>query len=1040
MTADYWTAGTEVRLISDPGSTGICTGITRQRADVLLVQVAFPGLGKTFQPEYELERVSDASGNPYELLREGAYGSATHLRRNLTHIQLSGKLANLVYSMETTETEFYAYQYKPVLAFLESPSNGLLIADEVGLGKTIEAGLIWTELRVRSDARRLVVVCKAMLREKWKMELARRFGVDAEICNANEFLAYLRRPKHEIAEGKAVVCSIQGIRPPRGWREEDAEADGSSQRKLARFLMEQADRDPLIDLLVIDEAHYLRNPESLACKLGHLLREVSEHVVLLSATPVNLSSDDLFTLLNLADPDTFAHKEFFPEILQRNAPLLKAREIALSVTSTEDDIKTLLKQSLDPYGLGIPSEETESRSLSALLELPMPPEYLKDRNNRVKLANRIERLNLLGHAVNRTRKAEVTEFRRIRRPKTESVPMTQAETNLYTRVTDSIREYAAMRDISDGFLLAAPQRQVSSCMVAAVRSWRKRDRNFAELIYENFDAEVEKTDAAPLIETLVREVLPDIDVKELERNDSKYQRLSAVLIAHFNENPSDKIILFSYFRATLHYLRERLEAEGIRCALLMGGMAGSKQSVIDTFQQAADVRVLLSSEVAAEGVDLQFSRILVNYDLPWNPMSVEQRIGRIDRIGQEADSIVIWNLCAQGTIDERILTRLYERLQIFERALGGFEEILGEHIQELTTALLSRKLTANEETQQIEQTATAIANIREQQEQLEAQASNLIAHGGYVLDAVNAAREFSHRINEHDIYVYVRDYLERYAEGYTLRSIEGDAGEFELQLPFGLATRLGEFIRTRRLSGYTRLVSGEAQRCKFVNKVRLRSGAVEWISQFHPLVRFISEELKQKGEAIYPVYAVRLGREVASLPQENGQYAFVVRRWHFTGLRTEEELRARAVSVGQGVALGAQDALNLVNHGRTYGDEWLAARSEVDCEAVIQAIDRASELLDDDYRVASAEKENENFDRIELQKQSLRRHRERRLARLEQLLESYRFQGKTRLIPATEGQIRSLNRGIEKKLEELTQKTQLNRSQFDVAIGVIDVR
>lgn len=109
MTADFWAAGIEVRLISDPGSTGICTGITRQRGDVLLIQVAIPGLGRTFQPEYELERVSETSGNPYELLREGAYGSASHLRRNLTHIQLSGKLANLVYSMETTNTDFYAY-------------------------------------------------------------------------------------------------------------------------------------------------------------------------------------------------------------------------------------------------------------------------------------------------------------------------------------------------------------------------------------------------------------------------------------------------------------------------------------------------------------------------------------------------------------------------------------------------------------------------------------------------------------------------------------------------------------------------------------------------------------------------------------------------------------------------------------------------------------------------------------------------------------------------------------------------------------------
>ena len=122
----------------------------------------------------------------FDLLERGRFGRISDLRRNLTFIQLSGRLANVVYSMDATNTDFLAYQYKPVLNFLDSPSNGILIADEVGLGKTIEAGLIWTELRARDDAcRRLVVVCPAMLRDKWSLELEGKFGIDPKTARCS---------------------------------------------------------------------------------------------------------------------------------------------------------------------------------------------------------------------------------------------------------------------------------------------------------------------------------------------------------------------------------------------------------------------------------------------------------------------------------------------------------------------------------------------------------------------------------------------------------------------------------------------------------------------------------------------------------------------------------------------------------------------------------------------------------------------------------------------------------------------------------------
>ncbi len=181
-----------------------------------------------------------------------------------------------------TRTQFLPYQFKPVLQFLDSPSSGILIADEVGLGKTIEAGLIWTELRARQDARRLLVLCPAMLRDKWKMELAERFGVKADIVDAAELHARLQAVKDRKHEGFALIASVQGLRPSRGWNDKDEPAKSSS-AELARFLDEFELDEPLLDLTIIDEAHYLRNQETQTYKLGALLRPVTLSMVMLSS-------------------------------------------------------------------------------------------------------------------------------------------------------------------------------------------------------------------------------------------------------------------------------------------------------------------------------------------------------------------------------------------------------------------------------------------------------------------------------------------------------------------------------------------------------------------------------------------------------------------------------------------------------------------------------------------------------------------------------------------------------------------------------------
>ena len=1020
--------GTLVRLKSDPGRQGVTTGKSRTQAGILKYQVVFPE-GKTFQPRYELEVVADDNSDWECLISKKRFGRIRDLRRNITHIHLSGNLANLVYSMDATNTDFYAYQFKPVLSFLDSPSNGLLIADEVGLGKTIEAGLIWTELRARYDARRLIVVCPAMLREKWCSELNNRFGVDAVIMDAAEVLQNLRKDKHSISDGKGIVCSLQGLRPPTGWQDDHQKT--SANVKLARFLEEQSVEEPSVDLVIIDEAHYLRNPESQSAKLGQLLRGITHGVVLLSATPINLSDSDLFHLLNLVDPDSFQVKEVFPQVITANEHLQKARDLVLDVRSKADQIKEELVQAQGHPLL------TNSRQLEGLVSTDLATD-LATKQGRIQLANRIEKVNLLRHAITRTRKSEVTEWRVVREPIKCFVELDKEgiEWRFYQAVTESIRQYAWDSDISDGFLLAGPQRQVSSCMYAAAIAWQEKVQKYYEQMYEDFGYDGPDIEISPLIEWLRNKVLPQIDLQALRDNDSKYEKFRNTVLGYLEKNPGEKIIVFSFYRKTLSYLEERLSEDGVQSQVLIGGMKETKQDVIQEFQDSKNIRLLLSSEVASEGVDLQFCRVLINYDLPWNPMKVEQRIGRIDRIGQEAEKINIINLLFADTIDHKIHERLYDRLKIFERALGGMEAVLGEEISDLTADLLNKPLTPAQEQQRVEQTAMAIERIRHDQDELEKQASHLIAHGGYILDEVQAAHQFKKRITEEDLVAYVKDYLDKFCQGFEFHQLSADEFHFDVRLPAETAATLDDFIAKQRLHGLTRLATGETVRCIFANKVRDLNKRDEIISQFHPLIRFIGRQLREKQEAFHQLVSVKLSRpkEVGIAP---GMYAFFVNRWEFSGIKVEEDLSVRAVKIESNTMLTQDESWLLLNMARVEGTDWLEVCSVLEVESFRGALDKCIEALDADYEAEKVQRKNENADRVTLQIESAQRHLDRQLSSREEVLKKYRFTGNTRMIPATEGQIRKIKERFDAQKEKLKQKSELRTFQFEVCAGAI---
>lgn len=1028
--------GTRVRLKADPGRVGVTTGKKREFGDKTHWQVSFPD-GVDYYREEHLEIITGDTDDPITLLHEGKLGRARDLRGNLTNIRLNGRLANLIYSMDTTNTDFYAYQFKPVLNFLDSPNSGLLIADEVGLGKTIEAGLILTELRSRFDIRKVMVLCTAMLRNKWKAELKKRFGISSEIAGPKEVLANFREIRSGDRLDYTLICGMQGMRPRKGWDNDTAKKDSAS--VLARFMRENQDEEPLIDLLIIDEAHYLRNPESMTSWLGRLLKGVSSSIVLLSATPIHLKNQDLYRLLNLVDEDTFNQPSVFDEILRANEPITRSTDLVLRNQIDKQGLYELLNEARQhPY-------LQDNRQLKALLEDLLEKINFNNPQDRSELSSKLQSINLLGKVVNRTRKREVKEWKVVREPVAEVIPLKPVEREFYDNVTLLVRQFALKRGIHDGFLLATPQRQISSSMPAAIRQWQKLNKTeMMEQIFEDsgYGGEDDERELGPLTAELVNDAYKLGNYEELYKNDSKYFRLRDMLLKYFKENTKEKAVLFAYFRPTLYYLNERLTKDGIQSVVLTGKESKDKDDIINNFRDDKRYNVLLSSEVASEGIDLQFSRLVINYDLPWNPMRVEQRIGRLDRIGQESPKITIWNLFYEETIDERIYRRLYERLNIFKRALGDLEAIIGDEIRKLTSDLLFDKLTPQQEEERIVQTEQAISNIRNQEEQLESEASNLIAHSDYILDKVRAARELQRCITNEDLWNYVYDFFNVQYKGSEFIQLSPDDLIFDVRLSDEARYDLDRFVSENHLNAQTRLSSSHQSkiRCHFKNKVQGdNSKAVEYINQFHPLVRFVSHKVRESSMRYYSPISVELDRH--NIPDvDRGTYVFIVKLWSVRGIRHIERLCVVVKKLGnENGFLPDEISEKLVTTAARQSNDWLSAKNEIDLDVAKEEVCTCQLRCDDSFDEFAKSITHENNDRADIQERTLRQHLENQLIRFQDVFHSHIFHGRDSLAKATQARIDKLKSILAFKLKEISERRNIQPLQQEICIGLIKV-
>lgn len=652
--------------------------------------------------------------------------TASELRAHLTSLQiLSPSTANL-FSLRSGRVQFVPYQYRPVLKLIRADRPRLLIADEVGVGKTIEAGLIIKELRARTDISSILVICpKALVAErKWFTEMKR---FDEHFIALNGPL--LRHCLEETdLEGEWPEQYAKAILPFSLFNSEllfgsNGHANQRDQGLLA------LDPQPKFDLVIVDEAHHIRNPETLLHQGVRYFCDNAQAVLLLTATPVQLGSDDLFTLLGVLRPDLVIDKASFAQMAEPNRYINTAvHHCRVAHPNWKEEAGASLKEAArTTWGQLFLRDDPVFREVLDRLQGDA-----LDNGDRVELSRQIEELYTFRPMINRTRRRDIGEFT-TRKPETISVEFTVDQKRLHDGLLDVVARILARCHGQQNvkFMMTTIRRQAASCLYGLAPL-------LSDILNNKLDRLelMEASDSDEDIEVgFVEQIRSDIETlleqaRHLDPEDDPKVTAFINVLHDKSERANNKTLVFSTFRHTLRYLESHARRARSRVALIHGDVPDDERmNLRRRFALPKDapeaIDVLLSSEVGCEGLDFQFCDLLVNYDLPWNPMRIEQRIGRIDRYGQKSESVAIINFVTPGTVDADIYERCLWRIGVFQHAIGGSEEILGRITRELHSVAESLNLTPEERVQRLRQVAdNGIRQVREEEE-LEARQSEL---------------------------------------------------------------------------------------------------------------------------------------------------------------------------------------------------------------------------------------------------------------------------------------------------------------------------
>jgi superfamily II DNA or RNA helicase len=492
--------------------------------------------------------------------------AAFRLRYELSHLGLLQGFDELLCLPTLHNVEAYWYQTEAVRKVLKQFRGRVLLADEVGLGKTIEAGMALKEYLMRGMARRVLVLTPATLVGQWQEEMQTKFDVEF----ATSYDQQLRRDPHAFWAQPRVIASIATAR---------------------RAEHQQLLTTQNYDLVIVDEAHHLKNRQTQNWKLVNALHK--RFLLLLSATPVQNSLVELYNLLTLLKPGIFkTEKEFRQSYMTAGKP---------RVPANRERMRDLMR-------------DVMIRNTRSLVDVRLP----------------------LRHAV------------------TMRLDPEAGEAEAYAEVNRLVQEAYANETVSHRLALKNLLSSAGSTPATAARAIKR----FAGKADGNSKA---WRDLAARYEALA---LSGPTIKE------------KALLELLKRNAEEKKIVFVHHHETLERLSQLAEQEAIPFARFEGTMSGpEKDASVARFRMEAPL--LLSTESGGEGRNLQFCNTLVNFDLPWNPMAIEQRIGRIHRIGQTRE-VFIFNTVTRGTLEEHVLRILDEKINMFELVVGEIGQILGE--------------------------------------------------------------------------------------------------------------------------------------------------------------------------------------------------------------------------------------------------------------------------------------------------------------------------------------------------------------------------
>jgi superfamily II DNA or RNA helicase len=800
---------------------------------------------ETWFTEGELRKREVDRSSPAAWLTSRSLVDPANLARALTHLKLTSSLTDIVYSFNSTRTIFRVHQFKPVLKLVSSDNHRLLLADEVGLGKTIEAGLAWAELDARNPMRRVLVVCPGTLCAKWQLEMHRRFDRDLDLVDRNGFLRFC-----DTYEERGDGARLYGV------------ASYGSLRQDA-VLEALARRPPTFDLVIVDEAHAMRNPSSKTAELGELLAQNSEALLLLSATPVNLGSDDLFNLLRLLRPDEFVDPAAFRRQIEPNGFINGAgRLLRAQPPPTRSEVLDVLRQ------VESTAEAARFRTdpvYSDLIRFLSAGEKFRPADV-LRVQGDLTSLNTLSHVFTRTRKRDLRDHLVERRARTIPVQLTSNEQTLYEA---SVGLVSLLRQLSSGIgpglSAVMPARQAASCL-PAMTSYLEELRVTKRVTTDQTEGMEGEDDGEG---TLVLDLTSGLDApigkliefaETLGAVDSKFDALLAGLRNHEEAN-SKPVLLFSFFRRTLAYLQRRLTESGFRCQTMTGATPMKDRARIQTEFRRGDFEILLCSEIGSEGLDFEFCQVVVNYDLPWNPMKLEQRIGRIDRFGQRSAVVFVWNFEIPGTIDTEIFLRLYRRIRIFEDSIGELEPILGSVVATLNRELASSELTSDEQERVALQFERAIERERQNLDRFDADRDRLLSADAYIEDSLEDARRHRRYVTAEEMERYVGGFVA--AEGGTARL--GKATDRGLRRPLQGSSVLADLLRSygprAGIQGFNdmvgRLEAGGVLPVAFDPDAAAATDS-EFLNLRHPIVRSIASYYGDHKDELHPAGYLRI--------------------------------------------------------------------------------------------------------------------------------------------------------------------------------------